>query len=182
MRIIAGNAKGRKLKTPKSAKVIRPALSIVREAIFSALGDVTDKCFLDVFAGTGSLGLEALSRGAQRADFVDGGDEAVGLIIENLKILGFADRGHVFKRKLPVGIRSLKLATPPDIIFCDPPYDRGLLVPTLKLLEKHIVVDPQTLIIVEHSPRESPRCAGLTIIKERRYGQTLISTLQRTAD
>jgi 16S rRNA (guanine966-N2)-methyltransferase len=178
MKIITGSAKGRRLKTPKSAKTIRPALSVVREAIFSSLGDVEGLIFLDVFAGTGSLGLEALSRGAGFSYFVDGNSEAVGLIIHNLQTLGFAECGHVYKRSLPSGLRGLKLQHQPNVIFCDPPYDKNLLNPTLKALVEHKFIDPQTIVIVEHSTREHPLCASLELIKERHYGQTLISTLR----
>lgn len=179
MRIISGTAKGRVLKAPKNSKLIRPALSQVREAIFSSLGDLEGKVVLDVFAGTGSLGLEALSRGADHAYFVDGNDESVRIILENLKTLGFAEKARVFKRKLPGGAASIKLKHRPDVIFCDPPYDKGLLSPTLAILARLDCVNETTLFISEHTKREVPAVAELKIVKEKRFGQTLLTYLQR---
>lgn len=178
MKIIAGTAKGRSLKAPKNSKIIRPALSQVREAIFSSLGDLTDKVILDVFAGTGSLGLEGLSRGADFAYFVDGHDASVGIILQNLKELGFAERAHVFKRKLPFGVASIKLERKPDVIFCDPPYDKGFLAPTLELLAGQSFVTADTLFIAEHTKREMPDAPSLQTVKEKHFGQTLLSYLK----
>lgn len=178
MRIIAGQAKGKKLFTPKSDKVTRPALAKVREAIFSSLGDIDDKIVFDVFAGTGSLGFEALSRGAKKAYFIDGHDDAISCLIKNIKHLGYDDSAKVFKRKLPYGLKGLKLEGLPDIIFCDPPYDKGLLNKTLEALKDHKFIDHNSLIIVEHTSRELPNVKGLSIIKQKKYGQTLITFLR----
>jgi len=178
MRIITGSAKGRRLKTPKGSKIIRPALSQVREAIFSSLGDLHAKVVLDVFAGTGSLGLKALSRGAAKAYFVDNHSQAVGLILENLKHLGFEDRAHVFKRKVPVGLATIKLEHKPDIIFCDPPYDKGLIDPSLAALAMQNYVDENTLILIEHTKREIPSAPKFEFLKQKKFGQTYISYLK----
>lgn len=178
MKIITGTARGRFLKTPKNSKIIRPALGQVREAIFSSLGSVEDLVIMDVFAGTGSLGLEGLSRGAKQAYFVDSHPEAVKLIIENLRMLGFEDRGHVFKRRIPHGLKTISLEHKPDILFCDPPYDKGLLAPALEALVRYKFVDPQTLVIVEHTKRELPQTDLLELTKQKQYGQTIISTLR----
>lgn len=179
MRIITGSAKGRNLKTPKGSKIIRPALSQVREAIFSSLGDLAGKVVLDVFAGTGSLGLEALSRGADQAYFVDNHSQAIGLILENLKHLGFIDKGRVFKRKVPTGLATIKLERKPDVIFCDPPYDKGLIDPSLAMLAKQDYVDENALILIEHTKREIPSATGFELLKQKKFGQTYISYLKR---
>jgi 16S rRNA (guanine(966)-N(2))-methyltransferase RsmD len=178
MRIIAGSVKGRKLFSPKGRDVVRPALAVVREAIFSSLGDVAGLTILDVFAGTGSLGLEGLSRGAARAYFVDNHPQAIGAIIRNLTALGMAERGRVLRRRLPAGLAALKLDAIPDIVFCAPPYDRDLLNPTLARLLKYNLIDPRSIVIVEHTRREMPQVEGLAVVKERRYGQTLITYLK----
>lgn len=178
MRIITGSAKGRVIKAPKDSKTIRPALSQVREAIFSSLGDLTGKVILDIFAGTGSLGLEGLSRGCKKVYFVDSEPEAVRLIIANLEHLGFSDRAHVFKRRIPGGLRSVKLSGKPDFIFCDPPYDKNLINKTLAALAGQNYVDRDSLVIVEHTRREMPNCKGFHVVKEKKFGQTLITYLK----
>lgn len=177
MRIITGRAKGRKILAPKGNQIIRPALSKVREAIFSSLGDLDQKVLLDIFAGTGSLGLEGLSRGALKCYFVESHPVAISCIIKNLESLGFVGESQVFKRKLPYGLKGLCLDKKPDIIFCDPPYDKGLVNKTLKALINYKYIDPDSVVIVEHSPREMPDIKELTLIKQKKYGQTLISFL-----
>ena len=179
MRIITGSAKGRKIKAPKDSKTIRPALSQVREAIFSSLGDMAEKIVLDIFAGTGSLGLEALSRGCPQAYFVDGDAGAVRLILENLEILGFLDKAHVFKRNLPRGLESVKLSVKPAVIFVDPPYDKGLIDKTLAVLAKQNYVDRETLIIIEHTKREVPANPDFDVVKQKNFGQTLLTYLKQ---
>lgn len=181
MKIISGSAKSRRLKTPKGSKIIRPALSQVREAIFSSLGDLTGKVVLDIFAGTGSLGLEALSRGCEMAYFVDSHPQAIGIIIENLKILGFEDRAHVFKRRMPRELDTLQMAANPGFIFCDPPYDKNLINPTLTVLARQPYVDGETLILVEHTRREWPTVPALEILKQKKFGQTFVSFLRKVA-
>lgn len=178
MKIIAGKAKGRKLFSPKGRGVVRPALAVVREAVYSSLGNVEGMVILDIFAGTGSLGLEGLSRGARCCTFVDSHPQAIGTVIKNLAMLGFTDRGRVLKRNLPGGLASVKLTAGPDIVFCDPPYDKNLLNPTLAALVRYKLVDPRSTVIVEHTRREVPAVAGLALAKERHYGQTIISYLR----
>jgi 16S rRNA (guanine966-N2)-methyltransferase len=179
MKIITGSAKGRNIKAPKDSKIIRPALSQVREAIFSSLGDLSGKTILDIYAGTGSLGLEGLSRGCEKCYFIDSHSEAIGLIIENLKHLGFEDRAHVFKRKIPNGLSLIKIPEDKiDIIFCDPPYDKDLINPTLRELARQKYVDPTSVVIVEHTRREVPNVPEFQVVKEKRFGQTLLTYLQ----
>lgn len=180
MRIIAGSQKGRLLKTPKNNKIIRPALAQVREAIFSSLGDVTDKIFFDVFAGTGSLGFEALSRGAPFCYFIDVNAEALNLILTNLKNLNFSKQARVFKRRLPSGLKNIKITHPVDVIFCDPPYDKNLLNPTLAILVKQDYIKSETMILTEHTRREGPVAPnGWEVFKQKRFGQTYLSYLRK---
>lgn len=178
MRIITGSAKNRRIATLKGDKITRPALEKVRGAIFSSLGDVAGMRFLDVFAGSGSLGLEALSRGAAWCDFVDAHPRVVHVLIENLERLGFSEQAHVYKRRMPGGLHSIPHDCRYDIIFCDPPYEQGLVATTLAALVRDKFIDPETLVIVEHTRREMPQAQGLTVIKTREYGQTLITTLK----
>lgn len=179
MRIITGTAKGRALHAPKGHKITRPALAKVREAIFSSLGDVVGFVVLDVFAGTGSLGLEALSRGAKRAYFIDSHPLAIKSLVANLKTLDFSEKARIFDRKLPFGLKKVKIDELPDVIFCDPPYDKNLLNPTLQQLLDQGFVGPDTLVVVEHSARECPETEGLQAFKKKQYGQTHITYLKK---
>lgn len=178
MRITGGSANRRVIKTPKGRSIIRPALAQVREAIFSSLGNVEALRFLDLYAGTGSLGLEALSREAKFVYFVDFHPQALSLIIKNLESLDFSDRAHVFKRRLPEGLTRLKIPHKIDVVFCDPPYEKGLLVPTLELLARQNYVDPDSIIIVEHTRREMPEARGFEPFKQKCFGQTHLSYLR----
>lgn len=178
MRIITGLAKNRRIATPRGRHITRPAMEKVRGAIFSSLGDVAGLRFLDVFAGSGSLGLEALSRGAAWCDFIDAHPRVVQVLIANLQRLGFDGQAHVYKRRLPQGLASIARDNKYDVIFCDPPYDQNLIVPTLNALVRDKFVDPETSVIVEHTRREMPQAQGLEVVKTRAYGQTLITTLR----
>lgn len=181
MRIIAGQAKGRAIKTPKDNDITRPALAKVREAIFSSLNDITGLVVMDVFAGSGSLGLEALSRGADFSYFVEAHPKALACLIENIKQLGFEKQARVFKRNMPQGLANISVDKLPDIIFCDPPYDKNLLNPTLEALLQHNLIDPNCTVIVEHTRREVPEIADLQLVKQRQYGQTFISQLRKNS-
>lgn len=178
MRIIAGSHKGIRLATPKG-KGIRPALDQVKEAIFNILYDVSELEVLDLFAGTGNVGLEALSRHAASCTFVDNGREAISLIFKNIEITGFKERSRVITRPVALAIRQLsKQKKSFDLIFVDPPYEKNLVNPTLQMLSERCLLKGDGKIIVEHHPKEaitSPTPFELT--DQRKYGQTLISFL-----
>lgn len=180
MRVIAGTAKGHKLKAPKSDRV-RPALDKIKGAIFNILYNVDGMRVLDLFAGTGSVGIEALSRGASHAVFIEEWEGALKYIQENLthcKLEGHAD---VFRAKVDDAINKLNKKNESfDLIFVDPPYLKNFVNPTLKLLSKSNLLRPDTQIIVEHHPKEPiEEIEGLTLTQTRKYGQTLISFLKR---
>lgn len=179
MRVISGIAKGRVLIGPKS-HAIRPALDKVKGAIFNILYDVEEKTVLDLFAGTGAIGIEALSRGADRAVFVDSGDEALRIIRKNLETCRFENIADVFKAAIPRDLgRIAKKFGVFDLIFVDPPYDKDLVNPVLLKVAKLGLLAEGGKIIVEHSPREVIReIPGLISKDTREYGQTLISFLQ----
>lgn len=183
MRVISGTHKGRTLRGPKSHD-IRPAIDKVKGAIFNILYDVSQKKVLDLFAGTGSIGLEALSRGAAHAVFVDYGAEALGLIRKNIEICQLESRSTVIKHKIPQGLeRVLQRLAPFDLIFVDPPYDRDLVNPTLQKIASSRLLSPEGMILVEHSPRETiGEIPGLRLTDQRKYGQTVISFLERVRD
>jgi 16S rRNA (guanine966-N2)-methyltransferase len=180
MRVISGRAKGRKLAGPRS-KSIRPALDKVKEAVFNILFDVSGLDVLDIFAGTGSVGIEALSRGCRRATFIDNSISAVGLIRKNLLLCGFKNLATVIKSSASQAIKRLsKKGLVFDLIFVDPPYLQNLVNPTLELLSKSKLLKPGSIIIVEHHPKEPILPPdGLVVFDSRKYGQTLVSFLKR---
>ncbi len=175
MRIISGSCKGRRLYGPQSDG-IRPALDKVKQAVFNILYDVSDANVLDLFAGTGSVGLEAISRGARQCVFVDAGKEALDLVRKNAALCRFENQSIILKRDIPDGIEDVfRKFGPFDLIFVDPPYDQDLVNPTLYVLEKLQVAGR---VIIEHSPREVIETYSHLSLKDTRsYGQTRISFL-----
>ncbi len=179
MRIIAGTHKSLRLKTPKG-KDIRPALDKVKEAIFNILWSVEGLRVLDCFAGTGNLGLEALSRGAVHATFIDSGREAINLIRKNIAICKFEDRCRVLPYAALAALAKLGVEGAQfDLIFVDPPYNRDLVNPSIAAVADHHLLAPDGQIICEHFPKEilTPP-ESYQLVDERKYGQTVISFLR----
>lgn len=177
MRVIAGTAKGRTLVGPKSHS-IRPALDKVKGAIFNILFDVADLNVLDVFAGTGAIGIEALSRGARHAVFLDASPEALGIVKKNIELCRFEDRATILRSKLPEDLRTVAKRSGIerfDLIFVDPPYDKDLVSPSLRKIAELGLLAEGGQIIVEHSPREE---IAMPVKDRREYGQTIISFLE----
>lgn len=182
MRVIAGIAKGRKLVAPRGTTT-RPVLDQVKEAIFNILFDVSDLRVLDLFAGTGSVGIEALSRGSTHCTFVESDRAALDAIRTNIDRCGFSDITTILPFSVAIALkRRLHDEDPFDLIFVDPPYERNLVNPTLHLLVQTTCVGPSTRIIIEHHPHEliDPP-PGLALTDERAYGQTRVSFLRRTS-
>lgn len=181
MRIIAGQRRGKRLWGPAD-RTIRPTSDRLRESIFNILGGRVDGAgVLDLFAGTGAMGIEALSRGARSACFVDCAPQALRLIRRNLAACGFSEIGHVVPHDA-LSARLPAVCPPPyDLIFIDPPYGRGLIRPMLERLVGEGIAGPSARIVVEHAPEEPPpeavgpwRCHD-----RRRWGKTLVSFLGR---
>src|ERR1700722_11022826 len=174
MRVIAGSHGGRRLKAPNGRRT-RPPSDRVREALFAMLGELSGEHVLDLFAGTGALGIEALSRGAERAVFVERDHGAARVLSENLASLDIDPRVGELRRADALGaLRSAKQRQETyDLIFIDPPYGQARewgseLSETLPTL-----LTPQGRIVVE-SDRRTPLQLGLPLITERRYGDTSI--------
>lgn len=180
MRVIAGIAKGRRLATPKGT-AIRPVLDQVKEAIFNILFDVGDLRVLDLFAGTGAMGIEALSRGALFCVFVDSSKEALKLIGKNIDVCGFADRSNVLNTTAQKAIAILENQQKEfERIFVDPPYEKGYVKKTMSRLAKSTLLTHKTIVICEHHPKEPMLpVEGLLLTDQRKYGQSLVSFLKK---
>lgn len=173
MRIIAGSKRGCPIAAPKGRDT-RPTLDRVRESLFGILQfDVPGRRVLDLFAGSGSLGLEALSRGAAFAYFCDKDREAVRALRGNIERLGFESRSKIFPCPFEGAVAALKAAGERvDLVFLDPPYHAGLYGKAFSALLGGGVLAPGCVLLAEHPPRsplELP--AGLTAYDTRRYGE-----------
>jgi 16S rRNA (guanine966-N2)-methyltransferase len=180
MRIISGEARGRHLRAPRGAAT-RPTADRVREALFNILGDATGLAVLDLFAGTGALGLEALSRGAARAVLVDDADGAVRVIQANVATLGYGDRARVLRFDVRRALRLLeKQGARFDLVFVDPPYQGTAAAATLAALGGGSLLAPGALVVVEHDTRNQPaeQHGPLRLTGRRKYGQTEVSFYQ----
>ena len=179
MRVISGKARGRKLREPQGA-AIRPTSDMVKESVFNVIQfDIEGRRVLDLFAGTGQLGIEALSRGARAATFVDSSPEAVKLIWENLKTCGFNDLASVYNRDAH---RFLRGGETYDIIFLDPPYNTPLAANTLQKIIEFDKLNPNGIIICETKadsvmPAVSP---PYFFDKDYKYGSMKITRYSRT--
>jgi 16S rRNA (guanine(966)-N(2))-methyltransferase RsmD len=178
MRIIGGKARGRRLKAPKG-RALRPTGGRVKEALFDILPhDLTGRRILDLFAGTGALSLEALSRGASEALLVDLSRGAAKAIRENLESLGFKGRSNVWGAPALHAIRRLARKEESfDVIFLDPPYEKGKVGETLRALGNAGILRPDGVVVVEHSIREpvARQFGALVLTDRRRYGTTVLS-------
>lgn len=185
MRVVGGRLKGRGLLGP-SSQAIRPTSDRLRESLFSILahayGDPAPGArVIDLFAGTGALGIEALSRGARFSLFVDDGAEARALLRGNVEALGLGGQSRIFRRD------ARKLGEAPGdepftLAFLDPPYERGLAEPALAALLAGGWLAPGALALVEESaaaPVAPP--AGMTLVERREFGDTQLVFLRRSS-
>jgi 16S rRNA (guanine966-N2)-methyltransferase len=177
MRIVRGSVGGRVLRAPPGADT-RPTSEKVREAIFNILPDVEGMAVLDLFAGSGALGIEALSRGAAHATFVDQGKAALTAIRGNLRELGLDARSTVLSGDAVALAGRHVPASPWQLVFIDPPYRSDLAVRSATALA-HLADD--AVIVIEHDRRNAPpdQLGSLLRTDERRYGDTLVSFYTR---
>ncbi len=188
MRISAGTAKGRKISYKKASAVkgqdrLRPTSAKVREAIFDILGDkIIDSTFVDLYAGTGSVGIEALSRGAGHVTFVENNLLRIRLINQLIDEFGFHEKASVVKTEAYDFVeKQAKKDIAYDIIFLDPPYQLEELMKVLPLIGKTGILRPDGIVIAEHfSKRRLPEeIEGLSLIRTYRYGDTTLSLFRR---
>lgn len=182
MRIIGGESRGRAIRLPGGCR-IRPTADRIKEALFNILGPVAGNSFIDLFAGCGNIGLEALSRGASRSVFVEKDLRLIKVIRENLDFLGFEGRAEVIAADVETGVRRLRKRVERfDILFADPPYEEGFLAEIESWLEGAELLTENGIIILQHSLREplkQPLTQPLVMTDQRRYGDTLLSFLEK---
>lgn len=176
MRVIAGEARGIRLVSPSPNMAIRPTLDRVRESLFNILGPrLAGARFLDLFAGTGANGIEALSRGAVRAVLVDADPRALALAEENLQRTRLKPRGTCLRLRLPGELSRL---TPPfDVVYADPPHEFEDWTGLLSEVDRYGLVAPDGRFVVEHDRRlRLPEEAGaLRRVRQVSYGKTTLS-------
>lgn len=177
MRVIAGTCRGRPLRAPAGTHT-RPTADRVREAIFDVLGSmgpVTDLNVLDLFAGSGAMGIEALSRGAASAVFVDNAPAAVAAVRHNLQTLGLEDRGRVVRAEVLSWLARVPATgegdARADLVLCDPPYDFDRWPALLGRLDAPVAV------LESSRPLELPPSWELS--RQKRYGGTLVTVVRR---
>jgi 16S rRNA (guanine966-N2)-methyltransferase len=171
VRVVAGELRGRKLSAPRGADT-RPTADRVREALFSILGDIAGARVLDLYAGSGALGIEALSRGAAAATFVDSSTAAVAAIRANLSALGI--EGIVHRRDALTWLAAAADSPPFDLVFADPPYDAAVRVGP-RLAERLPPVLTKDAVIVTESNKRTPLELPFPLLRERTYGDTRVA-------
>ncbi len=188
MRIVGGDAKGRRLKHPKTAGT-RPVIDRVKTALFDILGErVVDTRFLDLFAGTGAVGLEALSRGAAQATFIELSQQVTTVLRENLRTTGLAEHAEVIRGD---AFRFLDLAASQgrryDMVYIAPPQYHQMAAKALAQVERLPLTEPGALAIVQIFPKERVDLDQLPLrtfrqVDERRYGSTLLLFYEHRSD
>lgn len=182
MRVIAGSAKGRRLKSPQGS--VRPTTELVRGAIFSILQPMVGDRWraLDLYAGSGALGIEALSRGASWVDFVESNPRRCAVIKENLELTGFASRAKVYCCSVNKALSILHEVY--NVIILDPPYSDVSFVDTLRNLLASHLVGAGSAVIVQWSSHQtlSPDIGRFHLSKLRYYGDTCLSFYRQEAN
>ncbi len=171
MRVIAGKARSLRLKTPMGQDT-RPTTDRIKETLFNMIqGEIADCIFVDLFAGSGGIGIEALSRGAKYAYFIDNGREAAACIQENLSFTKFTEKATLLKQDVFTALPIIH-EKEADIIFMDPPYMSGLERDLLEALSRQTYVTGNTLLIMEakiDTDFEFAEEFGFTVVREKKY-------------
>ena len=180
MRVIAGKAKGHRLKVPKGT-VTRPATDLVRGAIFSILENLTNDWtqVLDLFSGSGALGIEALSRGAGWVDFVEREPRCCGIIRQNLEKTKLAAQAHIYCCSVVKALSFLNKEY--NIILMDPPYSNSSIGNLITQLATSKLVGINSIVVVTHSPHLplDSTYAALSLIKEHHHGDSCIAVYKK---
>ncbi len=180
LRVIGGKLRGRKLRSVKGYQT-RPTADRIRESLFDILSTrVAGSVVLDLFAGTGALGIEAISRGAESAVFVDIEPRALRIIQENLAAFSLQRQTQCIRWDVVKNLDCLRSCSQVfDLVLMDPPYNMSMIVPCLSNLHRSGCLKPNAWIVVEHSSLEPvlERPAPFSLFDQRRYGKTLVSFL-----
>ncbi|MDD2628311.1 MAG: 16S rRNA (guanine(966)-N(2))-methyltransferase RsmD [Clostridia bacterium] len=182
MRIIAGRWKSKELVSPKTTK-IRPTLDRIKEALFSIIMPYIENAeVLDLFAGTGNLGIEALSRGASFVHFNDIDPEAIKTIYTNVQLTNYQNYAKITKKDYEKCLKSLKKENKSfDIIFVDPPYNKNEIEKCLKNIENYKVLKADGIIILETDRDKffEETIEGLKLVNKRTYGRVMLRLYKR---
>lgn len=180
IKVTGGELRGRNLRTPPGLAT-RPTAAKVRQAIFNILtGRVAGARAADLFAGSGALGIEALSRGAAACIFLEQDRATAKLLLANLAALGLTQRGQVIAAALDAADSRLLAAGPFDLILADPPYGRGQVAALTGLCARPGLLAAGGVLVIEHAPAERPAARGGLALDDRRaYGQTEVSFLSQ---
>ncbi|NLK07636.1 MAG: 16S rRNA (guanine(966)-N(2))-methyltransferase RsmD [Firmicutes bacterium] len=182
MRVIAGSARGRKLQSVKGQKT-RPTQDRVKESLFAILADaILIGDFLDLFAGSGSIGIEALSRGAAKAVFVERNKRAASTLRNNLTNTGFMEQSEIYLLDTTRALRRLAGERRRfGCIFLDPPYNEGLIMETLAGIDP-VLLSHETVVIAEHHRKEDiPETVGALVnVRQKVYGDTVLTFLKQS--
>lgn len=185
MRVITGRARGRKLKTCFH-KEVRPTSQRTKEGIFNKIGPYLEgKVFLDLFAGSGSIGIEAISRGAELCVFIEKNSECVKIIYENLNITGLRDFARVYRMDVRKGLKKIrKEKIWFDYIFMDPPYFKDFYMPVIEEIEKNSILKETGTLIVEHyKDIELPEKINMLFKGEvKKYGDSWITYFYKSLE
>jgi len=184
MRIIGGDSRGRVIHSPKQGQM-RPTSDGIRESLFNILQTITGKSFLDLFAGSGSVGLEALSRGAEKVVFVEKNAVMVNTIKQNLRELSPSGEYQVLHMEAAKAVKTFeKKGETFDIVFADPPYDRGFVKDVLiSLVGGGDILRADGVLVIQHSKREivdkDSFSRDFVLTDQRRYGDTNLSFFKK---
>lgn len=180
MRIITGSARGVHLSTPEGERT-RPTSEKVKEAVFSSLQfDLEERAVLDLFAGSGQMGLEALSRGARRAVFIDESRDAMEIVKGNAKRAGFFDVSHFLVSDYRNYLRKAAGRERFDIVFIDPPYAEHIAIDAMERVIAADMAKPGTLFVLESEEDLAPLLDGkkYEVLKAKKYGRSYIHILK----
>ena len=183
MRVVAGQFRGRRLRAPAGMET-RPTADRVRQALFAVLGEMDGLSVADLYAGSGALGIEALSRGARHAVFVESARGALRALRANLDSLGLAGRSTVLPLPVRAATRRVVTDGPYDLVLCDPPWpDLASATAALSCLVRLGILAEQGRLVLEHPKSQTVELAGGLVVTDTRYwGGTAVSIFQQAAD